>query len=118
MATVLYGEFQVESEVESEVESNVESEVESEVESKVEATAESMALGGPEAGGPTPKIFRKKKIAGRRPANFFRVRHYRTGATIEQVRRSKRNFRKLFLGIWLNVTLSISRKIRSLSVPT
>ena len=69
--------------------SEVESEVESKVEAKVESKAESRVPGGPGAGGPTPKIFRKICEG---PQIFFRVRHYRTGATIEQVRRSKTIF--------------------------
>ena len=87
-------ESEVESTVESKVEAKVESKVEAEVEAKVESTAESMALGGPGAGGPTPKILREKKIGGRRPKNFFSSPPLsnrcdgRTGATVEQVRRS------------------------------
>ena len=69
----------------SKVEAKVEAEVEAEVEAKVESTAESMALGGPGAGGPTPKIFREKKNCGPKARKFFFE-----SATIEQVRRSNR----------------------------
>ena len=40
------------------------------------------------AGGQPQKISEKKICRAEGPANFFRVRHYRTGATVEQVRRT------------------------------
>ena len=59
-----------------------------------------MAFGGPGAEGPTP---------------FFRVRHYRTGATIEQVRRSKMDLVMYFFSYVLG--LSIARFCLQVPVP-
>ena len=47
-------------------------------------TAEIFANGTAEPGSAEPEKNPRKKFAGRRPANFFRVRLGRTGATVEQ----------------------------------
>ena len=42
------------------------------------------------SGGQPKKIYEEKILRAEGPQDFFRVRHYRTGATVEQVRRSNR----------------------------
>ena len=46
--------------------------------------------GGPALGDRPQKFYEKKNFRAEGPKIFFRVRHYRTGATVEQVRRSNR----------------------------
>ena len=87
-------EAKVEAKVVAKVEAKVEAKVKAKVKAKVEVKVKSKASGGVPTRGVQPQKFcEKKNLRAEGPQIFFRVRLGRTGATVEQVRRSNTNIR-------------------------